>query len=655
MSGNEAAWRLPEDMGAAELLRKLAGDLLLGDAALYDYLGYGHEGFWGAEKGGVSICRALESLADMVERELLLVELCGLLGIPPIGLIDVSKQEHYSKDVSMLAYDLLPDEDRKAIAWVREHGGLGAVKASVHQGAMEHGYLLKVAEMLGTSIYDGTGNADALLDKLEKRLMPAGCEWPRFEEAPMDNYEGEEWRPVNGFESKYEVSNYGRVRSIDHEMKSLGGYRTVKGRILKQRVEHGYCRVQLSISKREHPHKQVHRLVAEAFVPNPDNKPEVNHIDGCKTNNCAENLEWATSSENSVHAIENGLQRPKTDEELQKMWDVSSKPVIRDDGEWYASASKAAEVIGAERSSVAKAIRRGGSIYGHTYRYADEEERPAPKVLDADGVEIREGYVLYSIETGDSVTVGSIEPGNPWFATTDGTLQHCAKFTHRTPVLAADGKPLRAGETVYAKNYGYVKCTVLAIEWVVDGYLVEVENEGGHKFRQTPDEFTHQRPVLDADGVEIRVGDTVYDMVGDRHEVKGFGKQGDVLLEFHNDESLGWRPSNFTHRAPVLAADGKPLREGETVWCVASDSDLESVGITVSKEKVTGKLTIREIYEDMLRFEETDFVLPPRYLSHESPDSWERLEADAKAWVNPTMEERADLVRRAKKLAGVER
>lgn len=93
MSGNEAAWRLPEDMGAAELLRKLAGDLLLGDAALYDYLGYGHEGFWGAEKGGVSICRTLESLADMVERELLLVELCGLLGIAPMGLIDVSRQE----------------------------------------------------------------------------------------------------------------------------------------------------------------------------------------------------------------------------------------------------------------------------------------------------------------------------------------------------------------------------------------------------------------------------------------------------------------------------------------------------------------------------------------------------------------------------------
>ena len=345
--------------------------------------------------------------------------------------------------------------------------------------------------------------AGEILDKLRPhlvedtgRIMPAGMEWPRFEEVPMDNYEGEEWRPVNGFESKYEVSNYGRVRSIDHEMKSLGGYRTVKGRILKQRVEHGYCRVQLSISKREHPHKQVHRLVAEAFVPNPDNKPEVNHIDGCKTNNCAENLEWATSSENSVHAIENGLQRPKTDEELQKMWDVSSKPVIRDDGEWYASASKAAEAIGAGRSSVAKAIRRGGSIYGHTYRYADEEERPAPKVLDADGVEIREGDVLYSIETGDSVTVGSIEPGNPWFATTDGTLQHCAKLTHRATVLAADGRPLREGETVWftPKNLGYpIECRVEKVNGDGSCELIDVVIPTNRP-TINPGKLTHERP-----------------------------------------------------------------------------------------------------------------------------------------------------------------
>lgn len=82
-----------------------------------------------------------------------------------------------SKDVSMSAYDLLPDDEQRAIAWVREHGGLGAVKASVHQGAMEHGCLLKIAEMLGTSIYDGSDNADALLAKISERLMPEGMKW----------------------------------------------------------------------------------------------------------------------------------------------------------------------------------------------------------------------------------------------------------------------------------------------------------------------------------------------------------------------------------------------------------------------------------------------------------------------------------------------
>lgn len=119
---------------------------------------------------------------------------------------------------TMSAYDLLPEEDRKAIAWVREHGGLDAVKASAHQGAMGHGCLLKVAEMLGTSIYDGSDNADALLDKLRKRLMPDGMEWPRFEDSEPVRF-GDEFVDCNGDTGVVYTVKFGkhafRVRSIE--------------------------------------------------------------------------------------------------------------------------------------------------------------------------------------------------------------------------------------------------------------------------------------------------------------------------------------------------------------------------------------------------------------------------------------------------------
>lgn len=74
----------------------------------------------------------------------------------------------------------------------------------------------------------------------------------------------------------------------------------------------------------------------------------------------------------------------------------------------------------------------GERVHG-LYVRGERIKRPVPKVLDADGVEIRAGDVLYSVETGESVTVEQVEPGNPWFAATSGTLQHCSKFAHKRP------------------------------------------------------------------------------------------------------------------------------------------------------------------------------------------------------------------------------
>lgn len=125
----------------------------------------------------------------------------------------------------------------------------------------------------------------------------------------------------------------------------------------------------------------------------------------------------------------------------------------------------------------------------------------------------------------------------------------------RPPVLASDGEPIEVGQTVYATHYGYVKCTVLAIEWVVDGYLVEVENEGGHKFRQTPDEFIHQRPVLDADGVLCREGDEVWEVRSHRRrEIVGTHycdyRTGEPLILCDGDDAVPIPATCVTHAKP---------------------------------------------------------------------------------------------------------
>lgn len=112
------------------------------------------------------------------------------------------------------------------------------------------------------------------------------------------------WKDIKGYEGHYQVSNMGRIKSLKRTiLKSNGRYDTKRERILKiqynQRVD--VYEVHLKLNKVRKCHK-VHRLVAQAFIPNPENKPEVNHIDGKRENNCVENLEWSTTSENLDHA-----------------------------------------------------------------------------------------------------------------------------------------------------------------------------------------------------------------------------------------------------------------------------------------------------------------------------------------------------------------
>lgn len=115
------------------------------------------------------------------------------------------------------------------------------------------------------------------------------------------------WKEIEGFENYYEVSNLGNVRGVDRLIPWNGTTRNQKGKMCRL-IEDGAGYIRVDLNKNgKRKLKSVHRLVAGAFLPNTENKPEVNHIDGNKKNNILENLEWVTRSENMKHAVDRKL------------------------------------------------------------------------------------------------------------------------------------------------------------------------------------------------------------------------------------------------------------------------------------------------------------------------------------------------------------
>lgn len=173
----------------------------------------------------------------------------------------------------------------------------------------------------------------------------------------------ERWVPIDGFEGCYEVSDAGRVRSLD---RVVGG-RVIEGRIMRSHtVRHG-GREQVGLSREgRRTMAYVSRLVASAFVPNPDLLPDVEHINGDQSDDRACNLRWIEHKTNAA----------------ERWSDDRAQAVARSDGRIFPSATAAADALGVSVTAIATVARDGGTCQGYSFRYLDDMYEDRDRSLD---------------------------------------------------------------------------------------------------------------------------------------------------------------------------------------------------------------------------------------------------------------------------------
>ena len=161
------------------------------------------------------------------------------------------------------------------------------------------------------------------------------------------------WKDAVGYEGIYEVSNSGLIRTKEGKTTytERHGIRTWKQRVLKQKIDkENSCRVSLWKDGKEQTHL-VHRLVAKAFIPNPENKGFVNHKDGNRQNNHVDNLEWNTYEENQNHAFDTDL--TSINHKIKLVEKSSGKEFL------FRSKAKASEFLGKNNGYISLRLKRG--------------------------------------------------------------------------------------------------------------------------------------------------------------------------------------------------------------------------------------------------------------------------------------------------------
>lgn len=185
------------------------------------------------------------------------------------------------------------------------------------------------------------------------------------------------WKDIQGYEGLYQVSNLGRVRSLDKIVQYAKNYEDreviathhFKGKILKQGVNSGYLGVVLAKNGSVKDFL-VHRLVAQAFVHNddPEHKIQVDHEDTNRRNNHADNLCWVTPRENQKRSIQKGTHAVCNPYKTKQVRDV-------DTGKIYSSMTEAENKFGIPHGRISGAIRSGQRVYGHKFELITKQQK----------------------------------------------------------------------------------------------------------------------------------------------------------------------------------------------------------------------------------------------------------------------------------------
>lgn len=193
----------------------------------------------------------------------------------------------------------------------------------------------------------------------------------------------EEWKDIKGFEGFYQVSNTGKIKALERLVVNNGGLQHKHERILKHNISksNSHCLVVLCKEGKTYP-RLVHRLVAESFIPNPENKPNVDHIDTNPENNNVDNLRWVTQKENCNNPL-----TLKHSSEARKGHPYYGRPLTSEERKKISDALKGRKLTEEHKRKISEAHK--GKVLSEAHRAKLSESLKGHPVSEETKIKIR--------------------------------------------------------------------------------------------------------------------------------------------------------------------------------------------------------------------------------------------------------------------------